>query len=65
MITIMNNNNNNNDNNDGYKGSVIKNLNSLKYTEKTNFERIVCKPEDIFVADFNGALLNSDSSFFA
>ena len=49
----------------GYKGSVIKNLHSLKYREKTKFETIVCKPEDIFVADLNAALLNSDSSFFA
>ena len=49
----------------GYKGSMIKNLHSLKYREKTKFETIVCKPEDIFVADLNAALLNSDSSFFA
>ena len=49
----------------GYKSSDIKNLHSLKYTEKTNFEAVICKPEDIFVADLNAALLNSDSSFFA
>ena len=53
------------DNDNGYKGSVIKNLHSLKYPEKTNSETVICKPEDIFVADLNAALLNSDSSFFA